>query len=401
MLHVDPPPPSSINDRLGPAHDELCRQLLTKDREKRVQTGEEALRLIELARQTDTGPLRQTTTEPGSSRSRFLGLSGQRATAAVAIIAVVALVVFAVLQRPWAPESDAQVSLERGVEAPRVLVVLPLENVSQDPTKDYLGVGFADVLISSLGAVPGVVAVSRSVAFEFRQQGATARDVARDLGADFVVDGSIQQIDDRLLVTASLILPDASQAWSQRYEIALRDIFELQRELAEDLSAALALTLTLSDRERLARPVTRSVAAFTDYATGRLMLGRVDVEGNVDRAVESFEQALQEDPDFALAHAALGDAYWTRYRDTGDEAWVQNATNAILEAIRLEPDHPSVRLSLARVYQGTERDEPALDELERVMSWEKSRLGSIPVMRLARPTSKLMRTSTQVGRNLT
>jgi hypothetical protein len=95
VLHVDPPPPSSINDQLGPAHDELCRQLLAKRPDDRVQTGEEVLRLLELARQTGTVPVRQMSPEPAPARGWTLGrfLVMRRRLSVVASIGALATLV--------------------------------------------------------------------------------------------------------------------------------------------------------------------------------------------------------------------------------------------------------------------------------------------------------------------
>ena len=87
----------------------------------------------------------------------------------------------------------------------------------------------------------------------------------------------------------------------------------------------------------------------------------------MERAVQLFQQAIRRDPQFVLAHAALGDAFWERYQATKEAQWTERAMTSILEALRLDPDQPQVRVSLARIYQGTGRNDAAIKELERVL----------------------------------
>ena len=127
----------------------------------------------------------------------------------------VTLLLLSVLAVAW---QWGSFSSRAGTEAPVVLVVLPLENVSDDPSKEHLGVGFADALISDLQALSGVTVVSRSTGFGYREQRSDPGLITRDLGADFIVDGGVQHVGDQLLVTANLVRPDASVAWADSYQ---------------------------------------------------------------------------------------------------------------------------------------------------------------------------------------
>jgi tetratricopeptide (TPR) repeat protein len=187
-----------------------------------------------------------------------------------------------------------------------------------------------------------------------------------------VVNGGVQRANDRIRVTLNLVRPDDSVAWGREFEGTFGDFFALQRRMAEDLSAALEVTLTRAQRERLARPPAATVDAYADYARARALLERPDLTGNVVRAVAGFEAALRKDPGFALAHAGLGEALWARYRETKDPAWTARAHAAITEALRLDPDQPRTRFALALLYQGTGRADGAIDELRRVIQQQPS-----------------------------
>lgn len=251
-----------------------------------------------------------------------------------------------------------------------VIAVLPLANVSKDPNDDYLGVGVADSLITHLASLPAVTVVSRSATLE--QRGRPTPEVARALGATYLVNGGVQRSDRTIHVTLNLVRPDDSVEWGRAYEGTADNVFTLHRKAAEGLSEALQITLTQADRARLARAPTADSEAFAIYSRGRALLERPDITGNVARAIETFQEAIRKDPKFSLAHAALGEAYWTQYQETKDEAAVTQARSAITEALRLEPDQPLTRFALARLYLGTGHATEAIEELQRVLSLQPS-----------------------------
>jgi eukaryotic-like serine/threonine-protein kinase len=260
-------------------------------------------------------------------------------------------------------------SMVRRHEPPRavatpIIAVLPLLNAGGDPANDNLGIGFADSLITRLTAIPGVRVVSRSAATEVALRGLAPPRVARRLGATHLVVGSFQRAGDRVLVNLSVLGPDGSvvlRSWTDEGNLA--DIFDLQRRLAAGVSQTLELTLTAADRMRLDRAPARDVHAFLEYSRARELMQRSDVGENVDAAITLLSGAVERDPSFALAHAALGDAFWRRFRATLEPEWAEAARGAIHRAARLDAEDPQVRVSLAQVLDGTGRREEALAQL--------------------------------------
>jgi tetratricopeptide (TPR) repeat protein len=229
-------------------------------------------------------------------------------------------------------------------------------------------VGIADLLITHLASFPGLTVVSRSATLPYQGQGQTTKKIAADLGAALLVNGGVHRSGGKLLVTVNLVRPDDSVAWGSDYEASMEDLFSLQRRLAEGLSAALQVTLTTADRERLSRAPTTDLSAFADYSRARAFLDRPDVQGNVGRAIQAFQAAIQKDPRFALAHAGLGEAYWALYQETKDPDAPARALDSITEALRLDPGQPRTRLALAIVYKGTGRTDTAVEELQHVLA---------------------------------
>ena len=274
-----------------------------------------------------------------------------------AVASAAAIVATAIAGWQWWPRS------ERATGQIPTVAVLPLANLSGNPLNDYLGIGVAETLISDLAALPTVTVVSRTLS---NSAGAKERDlarIARDLGVSFVVDGGVQEADRRLKLTVRLVRPDASVAWAGSYEGSSADLFAIQKQLAQGVTGALELRLTQADRQKLERQPAANVEAFADYAQGRALLERLDVPGNLDRAVALFSAAAAKDRNFALAHAGLGEAYWARYQQTKDANWTIQARAATLDALRLDPNQAAVRHSLAVIYRGTGDTDRAVEEL--------------------------------------
>lgn len=248
-----------------------------------------------------------------------------------------------------------------------VVAVLPLANVTSNPIDDRFAVGIADVLIANLARLPDIGVVPRAAALTYAAERDLVR-AARELDADYIVDGSIQRADETLRVTLAVVSAATNLViWSERYDAPVADVFALQRQLGEGLAAALQLRLTAAQRRGMALPPTSSEEAFARYGAGRAFLDRADVPGNIDRALREFEIAAALDPGFAAAVAGLGEAYWTEYQRTHDSAAAARARAYAEKARRLDPRDPNVAISLAVVYHGTGRSHDAVDELMRVI----------------------------------
>jgi tetratricopeptide (TPR) repeat protein/TolB-like protein len=248
-----------------------------------------------------------------------------------------------------------------------VVAVVSLASATGHPQEGHLGVGIADVLTTSLAGVPGLVVIARSGTRGYAGGDADARRIARELGASFVVGGSVQRAADRLLVSVVLSRADGWVVWGDRAEGPLDDLFALQRRLADGVARAVVHTLGPAIPARPGAAGAIDAVALAAYAEGRTLLERADVAGNTGRAIDAFRRAMERDPSFALARAGFVDAAWQRYRETGDAAWADRAVEASREALRLDPYQADVLVSLAGVYNGTGRHEEARQALERAI----------------------------------
>jgi len=350
------PPPSRFVPEVPAEMNQLVLRCLERDPARRyASTTELDSALARLAASLSSGVT-----------SGRLRIPGRRRPAASLTAAAVVLAALGGTGGWWKAHQSRVSAARRPVVA-----VLPLDNVSSDPHDEYLGVGLADTLITRLAAISAVTVVSRSATLE--QRGRPTAAVARELGATYLVSGGVQRAAQRIKVTLNIVRPDDSIAWAKQYEGNIDDVFALHRAAAESLGEALQVSLSGPERERLARAPTDDSEAFALYGRARALLERVDVFGNVPRAIQLLQEALKRDSRFALAHAALGEAHWRRYEETRDPAEAARAQDSITEALRLDPDQPLTRLALAEIYRGTSRAPQAAEELQRLLARDPAR----------------------------
>ncbi len=268
----------------------------------------------------------------------------------------------------------------RGVTAPAaaptpaerpVIAVLPLENLSGDESKAYIGVGIADSLTTSLARLSSVSVVSRASMLDAGAATRPLAEIARNLGVTMLVRGSIQQAGNLLRVEATLASLDGPLLWTGREEGSHEQLFSMQNRLAESLLDALRVRVTPAEQQNLARVPTQDVQARDSYWRGLELLDRPDLAG-FDAAVAHFKQATARDSSFSLAFAALGEAYRRRSVVTNDQALMEEAIANVTKALNLDPAQPEVRLSLAAVYRSTGRPVAAEDQVRRVLADQPS-----------------------------
>ncbi|MEP7027151.1 MAG: protein kinase [Candidatus Eisenbacteria bacterium] len=219
------------------------------------------------------------------------------------------------------------------------IAILPFVNETQNPDTEFLCDGLAESLINTLSQLPQLKVISRTSSFSYKGKDTAPRRIGQDLRVGAVLVGRMSQRQDRLVVSAELVdVRDDRQLWGGRFNRPLADYFEIEGDLAEVISGKLALALSPEERLRLKRRHTADPQAYQLYLMGRqYMIGTPD---QMARAVEYFRQAIERQPDYALAHSALAEAtvvhvvHGTQARDEG----LGIAKAAIARALEIDPD---------------------------------------------------------------
>ncbi len=232
------------------------------------------------------------------------------------------------------------------------IAVLPLVDMSEDGDYQYFGDGLSVALMDVLGNIPGLQVVSRTSAFAFRGDAGDAREVARQLNVDALLEGSVRKAGEQLRITVSLVDgPSGRSLWSESFSVAGTDIFKVQDSIARAVASSFAIR-QLGNLESILTP-TRSQAAYEQYLEGRGHLRRAATAEEIDQAVAYFQRALEIDPEFALASAGLCHARWMMYETTLAPEQAQSAFEACELAERRDDTHVETLVALGNLYRGT------------------------------------------------
>ena len=192
-----------------------------------------------------------------------------------------------------------------------MLAVLPFDNLTGDAAQDYVTDGFTEEMITQLGELNhqrmGVIA--RTSAMNYKHGSKSIKQIAQELGVDYLLEGSIRKAGDGLRITAQLIrADDQTHLWAREYDRPIGDLAKLQGEVAEDIARQIQIQLTPQEQVALAGKQTIVPEAYRSYLRGRYELNKRSVDG-MKAAVNAFNEAIEEDPNYAPAYSGLADTY--------------------------------------------------------------------------------------------
>jgi Tol biopolymer transport system component/TolB-like protein/Tfp pilus assembly protein PilF len=189
------------------------------------------------------------------------------------------------------------------------IAVLPFANFSGDPENDYFCDGLAEELLNALAIIKGLKVAARTSSFSFRGKNLDVGKIGAALGVNTVLEGSVRKSGNRLRITAQLVsASDGFHIWSGQYDRELSDIFELQEEITLAIVDSLKLNLLENQRTNVFRRNTENTQAYSLYLRGRFCWNKRTTE-DVIRAIRYFEEAIELDPNFALAYTGIADCY--------------------------------------------------------------------------------------------
>src|SRR5947207_11400 len=293
----------------------------------------------------------RATPAPGTHRRRNI------ITLVVAGLAVSVVAGFFLLPRVSARKIDKSIA------------VLPFQNLSDEKENAYFADGIQDDILTNLSKIGDLKVISRMSVMSYREAGVRkAREIGKALGVATLLEGSVRRIGNRVRANVQLINADTDEhIWAEDYDRDLTDVFAIQTDLAQKISAALQAKLSPNEKARLDRRPTQNPDAYLLFLQAHDYATKTDIFR--DRALKAeplFEQAIKLDPNFALAFAGLSWVEsWTYHSLEPIPARREKARLNANEALRLQPDLPEGHLALGFCYYYGDRNyERALAEFE-------------------------------------
>jgi DNA-binding winged helix-turn-helix (wHTH) protein/TolB-like protein/Tfp pilus assembly protein PilF len=304
-------------------------------------------------------PAVEATVTPVAEPTRVPRLKGRkRIWLALAGLAVVVIGWF--LVKPSPPAAEPLV---------KTIAVLPFKNLSGQSSDEYLTLGLADTLITSLGKLRQVV--TRPTSSVLKYAAADPLEAGRQLGVDALIDGRFQRLNDRIRVTVQLIrTSDGAPLWSEKFDEKFTDVFAVQDATADRVSQALALRLSGEEKRLLARTTTVNAEAYQLYLRGRYCWNKRTAEG-LKKGIEYFTQATAKDPTYAQAWAGLADCYslLSYYSLLSPQEAFPKAKAAAQQALTFDDSLAEAHTSLALALMAYDRDGAAAErEYQRALA---------------------------------
>jgi serine/threonine protein kinase/Flp pilus assembly protein TadD len=325
ILNRDPKPATELNPTLPPDFVRMLDKTLEKDRDLRCQTATEL--------KTDLSRLKR---DLESSRRRVKEKT----------------------------DSDPGIHKQTG----KSVAVLYFENLSGAKEDEYLRDGITEDVITELSKIRGLNIFSRPTVLAFRDKQVTPAQVGQQLGAAYVLTGTLRRAGVRLRINAQLVDTHTDfPLWSERFDREMKDVFEVQDEMARKIAEALRVTLSPEELEALAIKPTENLQAYDLYLRGK-RYARRQTRQELEFALQMFENAVTIDPSFALAYAACANACAMFYCNfSRDQVWVERAREASGKAVALRWELPEVQVSQAWVLYAAELHDEAVRMVKKAI----------------------------------
>jgi serine/threonine protein kinase/Flp pilus assembly protein TadD len=349
IIHAQPEAIARFNYDAPVELERITRKCLEKDRERRYQSAREiVIDLHNLRRESEAisagrSESARTTSPPAGVKDRsapwpVLLRSRPALVAITSVIVIAAAVVLALRFR--GPSTLAPPEIKS-------LAVLPLDNLSGDPTQDYFADGMTEELTTSLAKIGALRVISRTSVMQYKGTRKLLPEIARELNVDAIVEGSVQRAGNRVKITAQLIhAPTDRHLWAETYERDLKDVLSLQSEVAGNIAREIQVKLTPQEQAHLTSARAVNPEAYDYYLRGKFRASRINRADN-QAAIELLERAVTIDPNFATGHAELARAYTTKLDHFApqEQQWEEKAFASVEKALSLDPDLAEAHLA--------------------------------------------------------
>ncbi len=242
--------------------------------------------------------------------------------------------------------------------AGKSVAVLYFENLSGAKEDEYFRDGMTEDVITELTQIKTLHVFPRAAVVAYRDKPATAPEIGKQLDAAYVLGGSVRRAGNRLRITAQLVETQTGHTvWAERYDREMKDVFEVQDEIARSITQALRISVSAQEQETIAQKPTENLQAYDYFLRGRNYTRRE----NLEFAMQMFEHAIRLDPNFALAHAGIANISGMQFEMHGrDPRWIEKGLAAANRSFELDPENPGVIASRARLCHVQQRYDEAV-----------------------------------------
>jgi TolB-like protein/lipoprotein NlpI len=336
ILHTDPVSPRQLSPAISSALESVILKCLEKEPATRYQTARELS--ADLRRVQIPGAEITAVRKLGSARARWVPIASL-----IAILAVAAPIAFLKV-RAW----QARTKATSQIPSIRSLAVLPLENLSRDPEQEYFADGMTDELTTELAHISALRVVSRTSAMRYKRTTKTLPQIARELQVDGVIEGSVLRSDGSVRINTQLVQAEPDrELWAHSYQRELKDVLQLQGELAHDIAEQIKIKVTPQEQLRLATTRTVDPGSHEAYLRGLYHLNK-GTEENYRDARNDFEKAIALDPNYAPAYAGLADYFWAT-DELPPRTAMPWARENVLKALALDDSLANAHKTLASI----------------------------------------------------
>lgn len=355
-----PPEPKAVNPEIPDWLNQVVMKCLERDPERRYKSARAILNDLEL-QQSPSGfspsmsiRLPQMAVNVPMSKRVFAGI----VAGALIVSSGIAVIGYRYLHKSSA-EQVAVVPQHR-------VAVLPLEILGDQSALGYIGSGVTEALSAKLFQIKDLRVASASAVQKISSTDSLP-DIAKSLGVNYIVTGTLQGSADKIRVVMNLVDENGKQIWTQEFAGLPSDLLSIEDDIGSKLMSALEVKASNEEIARVSSHPTENANAYGLYLKGRSLLsGNLD-SANVTKAINFFNQAAAMDHEFALAYTGLADANLRMYLISKDQTWADKARGAAEQSKQLGPNLPETHFALGTVYSATGKTNEAVAELQQAL----------------------------------
>ena len=355
ILKKEHKPLSMLRSEVPNNLERIVHKSLQKDPDQRYQ------HMGELLKDLKTLPgiaIKEKAPEKRSLKKRFLVYS----IAAIFLISTLLIIYKFYLSLPTDEER-------------KVIAVLPFQNLSSDEEEEYFSEGISEDIRAQLSKISNLKVLSRTSVMKYKQDEMNLPEIAERLNAAAVLEGSVRRSADRIRLVCHLFdAKSEERLWTETYDRQIRDIFEIQSDVAQNIAVALQSVYTPDEKKRVAKKQTQDLSAYEYYLMGRHYLLSYNNRQHNQYAIDLFKKSIKRDPNYALAYIGLADAYVYRGERVRffSRAWLDSAMIMCNKAVALDPETPDAHRVMGRIYQVKRWFQKAFEEYNKAIELNAS-----------------------------